>query len=206
MGLYRDHLLPVLIDRTCGGAAFTPMRRSLAAPLSGTILELGFGSGLNLAHYPDTVAQVLAVEPSDRAFQLAQPRIAARGLRVERVGLDGQHLALEDQSVDGAMCTFVLCTIPDANKALRELARVLRPGAPLQLLEHGRAPEPSIARWQQRLDPLQRRLADGCQLSRDPLALLKAAGFELTEVHQRYLSPRSPFTFLTTATALAPHR
>ena len=125
---------------------------------------------------------------------------------VERIGLDGQRVDAPAASYDAALCTFSLCTIPDPALALAELRRLLRPGATLHLLEHGAAPDPGVRRWQGRLDPVQRRVFDGCHLTRDPLALAAAAGFDATEVRQRYLAPGPgrPFAFLTRAVLVRP--
>ena len=121
-----------------------------------------------------------------------------------RVGFDGQHLPVDTDSCDGALSTFTLCTIPDVVSALAEVARVLKPGAPFHVLEHGLAPDDGVARWQRRLDPIQHRVADGCHLTRDPIALLEGAGFEVVEHTSRYARGPKPFTYFTTAKALAP--
>ncbi|MCB0972431.1 MAG: methyltransferase domain-containing protein, partial [Acidimicrobiales bacterium] len=171
--------------------------------LAGTVVEIGFGSGHNVPIYPDEVTEVLAVEPSERARELAAARIDERGLPVTHVGLDGQRLPLDDDSCDGALSTFTLCTIPDVDAALAELRRVLRPGGRLHVLEHGISPDPGVARWQRRLDPIQQRLADGCHLTRDPVALLEGAGFEVASVTSRYGKGPKPWTWMTTAVAIS---
>lgn len=162
-------------------------RQSVCAGLSGKVLEIGFGSGLNIEKYPEAVESVAAVEPSDAAWQMSADRRAASPTPITRSGLDGQSLDEPDGAFDAVLSTFTLCTIPDVELALREAHRVLRPGGTLVFLEHGLAPEPSVARWQRRLDPLQGFLAGGCHLSRDPVALISAARFEITEVEKRYL-------------------
>lgn len=203
MGWYRDRVLPHLVDRTCG-PGFERWRAETAAGLAGTVVEIGFGSGLNVAAYPAEVDLVHAVEPADLAWRLAEPRIAEADVAVERVGLDGQALPLEDASCDGALCTFTLCTIPDVTAALAELRRVLRPGGRFHFLEHGVAPDARVARWQRRIEPAQKRLADGCHLTREPAALVEAAGFELASVTSRYAKGPKPWTYLTRGVAVAP--
>lgn len=167
------------------------------------MVEIGFGSGLNVPHYPDEVDLVYAVEPALRARRLAEGRIAGSHARVEHVGLDGATLPLADDSCDGALSTFTLCTIPGVEQALAELRRVLRPGGAFHFLEHGRAPEPLMATLQRTLEPAQKLLADGCHLTRDPVALVESAGFELVDVESRYVGARAPWNYLTVGVAAA---
>ena len=204
MGFYREQVLPRLVEVTCGGPAMEKLRAHATDGLHGTVVEIGFGSGLNVPVYPPQVTEVLAIEPALVARQRAAGRIADSHATVRHVGLDGARLPLDDDSCDGALSTFTLCTIPDVEAALAEVARVLKSGAPFHVLEHGLAPDPSVARWQHRLDPIQHRVADGCHLTRDPIALLQHAGFEVVEQHQRYAKGPKPFTYFTTAKALAP--
>jgi SAM-dependent methyltransferase len=201
MGWYRERVLPHLVDRALRAPGMADWRRRTVVGLRGTVVEIGFGSGLNVPHYPPEVEVVLAVEPALLARRLAAPRIAATAVPVRHIGLDGQRLPLDDASCDGALSTFTLCTIPDVATALGELARVLRPGATFHLLEHGVAPDAGIARLQRLLDPLQHRVADGCHLTRDPLDLVTAAGFRITEVEQAYAGAPSPWGWLTCAVA-----
>ena len=204
MGLYREHVLPRLIDRACGTGELRQWRRRVAEGLAGTVVEIGFGSGLNMEAYPPEVELVYAVEPAEVARRLAAKRIDAAAARVEHVGLRGEEIPLPDASCDGALSTFTLCTIPDVEAALAELVRVLKPGAPFHVLEHGLAPDPGVARWQQRLEPIQRRVADGCPLTRDPVALLEGAGFTVVEHRSGYARGPKPYTYITTAKATAP--
>ena len=134
-----------------------------------------------------------AVEPSDRAWRMAQERVGVTRVRITRSGLDGQRLEEPDGSVDHVLTTFTLCTIPDVRTALAELHRVLRPGGQVHFLEHGLAPSPRVRTWQRRLEPVQRRVAGGCHLTREPVELLGSAGFELFDVSTGYL-PGPAFT------------
>ncbi len=199
MSWWEDRVLPHLVEASCGTGAVRFHRRPVVAGLHGRVLEIGFGSGLNVPLYPAAVAEVHAVEPSDRAWGLAAGRVEASPVRVVRTGLDGQRLTEPDGAFDCALSTFTLCTIPDQRAALREVRRVLRPGGTLHFLEHGLSPDAGVARWQRRLEPLQRRVAGGCHLTRDPLADLAATGFEVLDVHREYLrGPRvnQPFAYL----------
>jgi len=204
MGLYREQILPRVIDRVCGGVAMQRFRDRACAGLNGTIVEIGFGSGLNVASYPPEVELVYAVEPAALGQRLAAPRIAEGHARVEHVGLRGESLPLADESCDGALSTFTLCTIPGVERALAEVVRVLRPGGTFHILEHGIAPDPGVARWQHRLDPIQHVVGDGCHLTRDPLALLRGAGLEVLESDQRYVAGPKPWTFMTRAVGRKP--
>ena len=172
MGLYREQVVPRLVDWTCGTKEISRWRAQATEGLSGRVVEVGFGSGLNLAHYPKDVEVVLAVEPAAVARRLAERRIRDAEVTVQHVGLDGQQIPLDDVSCDGALFTFTLCTVPDPAQALAEVRRVLRPGGTVHFLEHGLSPDASVATWQHRFEPIQRRLADGCHLTRNSSALV----------------------------------
>ncbi|MGD9705548.1 MAG: class I SAM-dependent methyltransferase [Acidimicrobiia bacterium] len=204
MGLYREHLLPRLVDRACGTRELRRWREQVTAGLSGTVVEIGFGSGLNMPAYPPEVNLVYAVEPAATARRLATKRIADSHVRVEHIALRGESIPLEDGSCDGALSTFTLCTIPEVEEALAEVRRVLKPGGRFHFLEHGLSPDPSIAKWQHRLEPVQKRVADGCHLTRDPTALVRAAGFEIERAEARYASGPKPWTWLTEGAAIKP--
>ena len=204
MGFYREQVLPRLVDRACSTAGMTSWRSAATKGLEGRVVEIGFGSGLNLDHYPAGVEVVLAVEPAAVARRLAIRRIAASRVRVEHVGLDGQAIPLADASVDGALSTFTLCTIPDVHHALAELRRVVRPEGRFHFLEHGLAPDPAVVAWQRRLDPLQRRLAAGCHLTRDIPSLVADAGFVIERVEQRYAKGPRPWSWFSVGVAVNP--
>jgi ubiquinone/menaquinone biosynthesis C-methylase UbiE len=197
VSFYESAVLPRLVDVACGSKGYLRWREKTAAGLTGSVVELGFGSGANLGVLPADVTQVLAVEPSATALRIAERRIRATGVEVVHVGLDGERIELDDASCDSALCTFTLCTIPDATAALREVRRMLRPGGRLHVLEHGLAPDASVVAWQRRLEPLQGALFGGCHLTRDPLALLIDAGFEPGATTQRYGKGPRPWTYLT---------
>jgi SAM-dependent methyltransferase len=186
MGLYSEKVLPRIVNVACGMKLADPLRRRVCGGLQGRVLEIGFGSGLNIPFYPTAVSEVAAIEPADLGWKLARRRLAASSVTVERCGLDGQSLPLTDRSCDTALSTWTLCTIPDALAALGEVRRVLKPGGTLHFVEHGLAPDVKVQRWQHRLEPTQKRLFGGCHLTRPILDLLTAAGFEITEVDVFY--------------------
>ncbi len=193
MGIYSERVLPRLVDRTCGVPANDRLRARVCAGLRGRVLEIGFGSGRNVPFYPAEVSRVSAVEPADLGWRMAARRIADSPVPVERAGLDGQALPFADNTFDSALSTWTLCTIPDIASALREIRRVLVPGATFHFLEHGLAPDAGVATWQRRLNPLQQRIAGGCNLNRDIRALLEGAGFEISEVERFYGVPAPKF-------------
>lgn len=187
MGIWTDRVVPRLADRSLSTGPVMRLRREVVSGLTGRVLEIGFGSGLNASLYPDEVDRVDAVEPSDVGWQLSQDRRTAASVPVDRVGLDGQRLEADDEVYDAVLTTFTLCTIPDVSRALAEVRRVLRPGGGLHFLEHGLAPDGRVAGWQRRLDPLQRTVAGGCHLSRDVPSLVAEAGLEVLDLATSYL-------------------
>ncbi|HEX4690014.1 MAG TPA: methyltransferase domain-containing protein [Solirubrobacteraceae bacterium] len=186
MGLYGEHVLPRIVDVACGVEPNRRLRRRVCAGLAGEVVEIGFGSGLNVPFYPGAVTRVAAVEPADVAWKLAAKRLGKTSAPVQRSGLDGQSLPFGDDSFDAALSTWTMCTIPDIAAALREVRRVLKPGGTLHFVEHGLAPDEPVRRWQHRLEPFQKRLFGGCHLTRPIVDLLKDAGFEITELDVFY--------------------
>lgn len=185
--VWDERVLPRLTDLSLRGHEVGELRAPTCAGLVGRVLEVGFGSGLNIRWYPPDVTSVTAVEPSDVAWEISAERRARTTVPVDRGGLDGQRLDLPDDSHDSALVTFSLCTIPDPLLALHEARRVVRDGGRLHVLEHGLAPEESVRRWQRRLEPLQRSVAGGCHLTRDIPALVEGAGWRVEELAQAYL-------------------
>jgi ubiquinone/menaquinone biosynthesis C-methylase UbiE len=186
MGLYAEQVLPRIVNVACGMKSSNPLRSRVCEGLHGQVLEIGFGSGLNIPFYPDSVTGVAAIEPADLGWKLASKRLADSTVPVERSGLDGQSLPLPDDSCDTALSTWTLCTIPDAVAALHEVRRVLKPGGTLHFVEHGLAPDEKVRHWQHRLEPMQKRLFGGCHLTRPIADLLTNAGFTITEVDVFY--------------------
>jgi len=195
MGWWTDHVVPRITDKTCGLGEIHKLRSRACDGLTGDVLEIGFGSGLNATHYPAEVRRVLAVEPSDVGWRIAGPRIDAMRAPVVRAGLDGQRIDLESSSCDSALSTFTMCTIPDLDAALGELARVLRPGGTLHFVEHGRAPDDRVARWQDRLQPIQGRVAGGCHLNRSIQEYVERSRLRLTDIDTFYVAGPKPFGY-----------
>lgn len=186
MGLYAEHVLPRIVDVACGTKSAAELRRRVCEGLHGQVVEIGFGSGHNVPFYPAAVTRVIAIEPADLAWRLAAGRRDDSAVPIERSGLDGQSLPLDDDSCDTALSTWTLCTIPDPIAALTELRRVLRPGGSLHFLEHGLAPDEKVRRWQRRLEPVQKRVVGGCHLTRRITDLLDEAGYAITDIDVFY--------------------
>ncbi|MGZ4459480.1 MAG: class I SAM-dependent methyltransferase [Nocardioidaceae bacterium] len=186
MGFYQERVLPHIIDKACGMKTTAPLRERVCEGLEGDVVEIGFGTGHNVPHYPAAVQHVEAVEPSDLSWKLAGKRLDATTVSVRRAGLDGQQLPFEDDSFDAALSTWTLCTIPDAAAALTELRRVLKPGATLHFVEHGLAPDEKVRRMQRRIEPLNKKMIGGCHLTRQIVELITSAGFTIKEVDVFY--------------------
>lgn len=186
MSFYGDHVLPRLIDLLLRGQDTHEPRARVASHLTGEVLEIGFGSGLNVPFYPAGLTRVRALDPATAGRKLAAGRVAASPVPVEYIGLDAQRIPLPDASVDGVLTTWTLCTIPDVAGALAEVRRVLRPGGTLAFIEHGRSPDAGVARTQDRLEPLHRLMLGGCHLTRPIDQLISASGLELTELETSY--------------------
>ena len=192
MGLYERHILPRFINCACGTKPIMKQREKVVPLATGTVLEIGIGTGLNLPFYqPDQVEKVIGLDPSEKSWELAGERASSLDFDVEFIGLPGEQIPLDDDSVDTVMVTYSLCTIPDPVTALVGMARVLRPGGKLIFCEHGIAPDDNICKWQERINPFWMKIAGGCHLNRNIPALVAAGGFTIDNIQEMYL-PSSP--------------
>ena len=192
MGFYDKHILPRFINCACATRPILLQRENVVPLAAGTVLEIGIGTGLNLPLYDASkVQRLIGLDPSDASWELARKRVAHLNFDVEFIALPGEEIPLPDASVDTVVVTFALCTIPEPVAALQGMARVLRPGGNLLFCEHGRAPDSNVRKWQDRINPLWRRIAGGCHLNRDIPNLLDAGGFAVAALNTGYL-PGTP--------------
>jgi ubiquinone/menaquinone biosynthesis C-methylase UbiE len=192
MSLYERYLLPHVINCACGTPPVMKQRAKVVPRARGTVLEIGIGTGLNLAFYdPERVDRLIGLDPSERSWRLAAKRAAAVTMPVEFIGLPGEEIPLENDSVDTIVVTFSLCTIPEPLRALEGMRRVLRDDGDLLFCEHGLAPDTSVRKWQDRLDRTWGLIAGGCHLNRDIPDLLLRGGFRVADMESRYL-PGTP--------------
>jgi ubiquinone/menaquinone biosynthesis C-methylase UbiE len=182
MRIYSSFIFPYLMDWGLSGSLFDSYRREILADVQGAILEIGFGSGLNLPHYPSHVKKITVLDSNPGMRRLAEKRIQRSAIEVEVYQLRAEELPLPNHSFDSVISTWTLCSIEQIEKALQEIRRVLKPQGRFFFLEHGLSPDPSIQRWQNRLNPLQKKIGDGCQLIRSFNTLIPAQGFDVIEL------------------------
>lgn len=196
MGLYQRHVVPCLLHLAMRQQTLLPFRQRAAGAAAGRVLEIGAGSGLNFSHYGAGVTSVIALEPSSALLRMARTRAAVAAPPVTLLDASAEAIPLESGSIDTVVTTWTLCSIADARRALVELRRVLKPGGALLFVEHGRAAEPGVARWQDRLDPLWSRIAGGCHLNRKMDDLLTGSGFRIEAMANAWLPGPRTHTFL----------
>lgn len=186
INILKTHILPKLLDITCGSQIIHDQRRKIVPLAKGEVLELGIGTGLNLPHYiPGRVTKIVGVDPADHFWnsKKSQQRRLHSDIPIERIELSGENIPLPSQSFDSVVVTYTLCTIPDATKALQEAKRLLRPGGKIYFLEHGKAPDEATAKWQRRVEPISKFLG-GCCPGKDILRLFEEAGLQIEEIQQ----------------------
>lgn len=198
MSLYERYILPSLLDLAMRQDPIMRQRQKVVPLARGKVLEVGVGSGLNLQFYDrDEVQQVTGLDPSKELQVMARRRAKESGLEIEFIEAGAEEIPAESESFDCVVTTYTLCTIPEVEKALLEMSRVLRPGGSLLFTEHGQAPDASVSRWQDRINPMWKRMAGGCNLNRPVTPMLEAAGFVLDDVDTMYLPGPRPMTFNT---------
>lgn len=196
MGLYDRYILPRVVDFTCGLKPNMRQRAKVVPLARGDVLEVGFGSGLNLAYYdPTRTRSVWALEPSAEMWAMARERVRAAGFPVELLKAQAEEIPLPDDSADSVVVTYTLCTLPDVPRALREVARVLKSDGELVFCEHGAAPDEGVRRWQNRLNPIWKVLGGGCNLNRPIPSLLQQSGFAISELSTMYIPGWRPASF-----------
>jgi ubiquinone/menaquinone biosynthesis C-methylase UbiE len=196
MGVYNNFIVPNLTHLAMRQEKLRPYRRRVVANASGRVLEIGVGSGLNLSMYPRGVRELIALDTSPKLLQRAQRVGSTVPYPVELVYSTAESIPLDDSSVDNVVTSWTLCSIPDVTRALREVRRVLRSEGRLLFVEHGRSPDMRLARWQDRLTPMWKRLAGGCHLNRPIREIIEQAGFQIEHLDTGYLSGPNPMTFM----------
>jgi ubiquinone/menaquinone biosynthesis C-methylase UbiE len=192
MSFYEDRILPHIINKACSVGQVMKLRSQVVPMAQGIVLEIGMGSGINLQFYnPDKVDLVYGLEPSEGMRRKARNNLQASPVAVEWLGLPGEQIPLDDDSVDTVVLTFTLCTIPDYKSALAQMKRVLKPSGELLFLEHGESPDSDVRKWQHRITPGWKKLAGGCHLNRPITGLIAEAGFEVEELNNFYM-PKAP--------------
>lgn len=192
MSLYENYLLPHVINLACSSKPVLRQRNKVVPYAEGRVLEVGFGSGLNLPYYNTAnVEFIWGLEPAEGMRRKAQKNIAASGIDIKWLDLPSEEIPLDNNSVDTILLTYTLCTIPDWKTALEQMKRVLKPEGKLLFCEHGEAPDESIKRWQQRVNPYWKKVAGGCNLNRNIPECLEKTGFTIKDMETRYL-PSTP--------------
>jgi len=202
-GWYDRHVLPYVLDFACGLEPVRKQRQKVVPLAHGRVLEIGIGTGLNFAYYEKSkIENIVGLDPALEMHRLARKRMKKAGLTAELVGLSAERIPFDEGTFDTVLVTYTLCSIADPVAALREMRRVLKPGARLIFCEHGLAPEPSVRRWQDRLTPHWSKLAGGCHLNRDIPALLSEAGLHSADLQSKYLRGPRPLTYNYWGTAI----
>jgi ubiquinone/menaquinone biosynthesis C-methylase UbiE len=196
MGFYQDQIVPLLINLAMRNKNLAAYRSRVVPAAEGRVLEIGVGSGLNLPFYSAKAEQLIGLDPSPRLLAMARRAARPRLGRVEFVEGSAEAIPLESASVDTVLTTWTLCSIPQALGALGEMRRVLRPGGRLLFVEHGRAPDPAVVWWQDRLTPLWKRIGGGCHLNRPIRSLIGDAGFQFDRCETGYMRGPKPITFM----------
>ncbi len=187
MNLYSQVIFPRLLDWSMSGPVQGSYRQTLLSHVKGDILEIGFGTGLNLPHYPKSVKKITVIEPNRGMGSLARRRMAESGIQVDHHVLKGESLPFADRTFDTVVSTWTLCSIQDVQQALREVKRVLKPGGSFLFIEHGLSPEPDVQVWQNRLTPVQKFISEGCHLNRDIQAFVEESGLAIVSLKRFYM-------------------
>jgi len=189
MGFYTSWLFPRVLDLVMQQRQLIPFRRRIGQAASGRVLDVGIGSGLNLPFYSEQTDRVIGIDPSPDLLHFAKERAGKTSTQVELLQGSGEEFPIEDKSIDTVVVTFTLCTV---NQVLAEMRQVLKPGGRPLFAEHGRAPEAGVARWQDRVTPVWKRVAGGCHLNRKPDDLIRSAGFQIETLETGYIkAPRA---------------
>jgi SAM-dependent methyltransferase len=188
MGFYSNVIIPFFYDSSMDSPKINEGRKSILSRITEEeILEIGFGTGINLKFYPSNVKKIIGVDSNKGMLQQAKKKISNGKFEIELIGQSSESLPFPDQSVNAVVSTYTLCSIKAINTALKEIYRVMKPGGKYYFLEHGLADNPKTQKWQHRLNPIQNIWADGCNLNRDMKTLISKAGFNIIEIKNYYM-------------------
>jgi ubiquinone/menaquinone biosynthesis C-methylase UbiE len=201
MGLYENWILPRLTDLAMRNREATRYRSQVVPRARGRVLEVGVGSGLNLSFYGPEVESLTALDPSEELLRMASKKAERASLRVDFCNCSSESIPAPDAAFDTVISTWTLCTIPDPVKALKEMKRVLKPGGSVLFVEHGLAPEASVRAWQERLNPVWRKMTGGCNLNRRIDELVCAAGLTITRLENEYAKGLRPMSYIYSGAA-----
>jgi ubiquinone/menaquinone biosynthesis C-methylase UbiE len=196
MSFYADRVLPYVVHLSMRQATFAEYRRRVVSSAEGVVLEVGVGSGLNLPFYGEGAQQLIGLDPSPKLLSMAHETTRTTARAMELLEGSGEAIPLEDHSIDTVVTTWTLCSIPDVQRALTEMRRVLKPHGQFLFVEHGRSPDVNVRRWQDRLTPLWKRIGGGCHLNRPILTLVEGAGFRIEQIETGYMKGPRPMTFM----------
>lgn len=202
MGWYANNILPKLIEAGCSQPLLMKLRAQYVPQAQGRVLEIGIGTGLNLSYYDKDSVELTGLDPAAELTGHAQARAEELQLPVNMLGVSGESIPAEDKTFDALVCTWTLCSIPNVTTALKEMHRVVKPGAKLYFIEHGASPDEKVARWQKRIEPVWKRIAGGCHLTRAADELIADAGFHITQMESEYLPGPKIATFMTHGVAV----
>lgn len=196
MGLYQDHVLPLLIHLSMRQRNLAAYRARVVPAAQGRVLEIGIGSGFNLPYYGTAVEQVIGLDPSPKLLAMAREAARRTSIPLELIENSAEAMPLYNRSVDTVVTTWTMCSIPDVQRALGEMRRILKPGGRLLFVEHGRSSDVRVRRWQDRLTPVWRRIGGGCHLNRAVSELIENGGFRIERLETGYMRGPKPMTFM----------
>jgi ubiquinone/menaquinone biosynthesis C-methylase UbiE len=196
VGFYQERIVPYLVDMAMRQEALVPYRERVVSGATGRILEIGIGSGANLRYYGSQAEHLIGLDPSVKLLEMAAEADRRSGLSMELVKGSAETIPIDDKTIDTVITTWTLCSISDVNRALSEMRRVLKPGGSLLFVEHGLSPDNSVRRWQNRLNPIWKRVAGGCNLNRATRQLIEVAGFRIERIKTGYMKGPKPMTFM----------
>lgn len=204
MGLYSRYVLPKLIDKACSQPPMQALRERYVSRATGRVLEIGIGSGLNLAHYSDSVSAITGLDPAPELTVMARQRAASASAPVDLLQVSGEEIPADDATYDTLVCTWTLCSIPNVYRALQEMHRVLKPGGSFYFVEHGLSPDSGVQSWQRRIEPLWKKIGGGCHLTRKADQLIQDAGFIVPELDNGYEPGPRWAAYMTHGVAIRP--